>query len=37
MSFIDKIRNVINIPDDDYYDEAVDDDYGMPRDRKSVV
>lgn len=30
MSFIDKIRNVINIPDDDYYDEAVDDDYGMP-------
>lgn len=30
MSFIDKIKNVINIPDDDYYDESVDEDYGMP-------
>lgn len=30
MSFFDKIKNVINIPDEDYYDEAVDDDFGAP-------
>lgn len=30
MSFFEKIKSVINIPDDDYYDEAVDDDFGAP-------
>lgn len=30
MSFFEKIKGVINIPDDDYYDEAVDDDFGAP-------
>lgn len=30
MSFFDKIKGVINIPDDDYYDEAVDEDFGGP-------
>ncbi len=30
MSFFDKIKSVINIPDEDYYDEAVDDDFGAP-------
>lgn len=30
MSFFDKIKGVINIPDEDYYDEAVDDNFGGP-------
>lgn len=28
MSFFDKIKSVINIPDDDYYDETEDDKFG---------